>query len=137
MSSLTIADLTIAGLARAAGVGVETVRYYQRRGLLQTPPRRAGFAIRHYGKADVERLVFIRAAQASGFTLEQIGELLSLDAGRDRKRARALARARIQELDEKIAAMMKAKAALEKLIKACAGGRGPCPIIPVLAPSLQ
>ena len=85
----------------------------------------------------MQRLRFIRAAQASGFTLEQIGELLSLDASRDRKRARALARARIEELDAKIAAMTKAKAALEKLIKACAGGRGACPIIPVLAPSLQ
>jgi len=132
-----MSSLTIAGLARAAGVGVETVRYYQRRGLLGTPPRRPGFAIRHYGPADVQRLRFIRAAQASGFTLEQIGELLSLDASRDRKRARALARARIEELDAKIAAMTKAKAALEKLIKACAGGRGACPIIPVLAPSLQ
>lgn len=130
-------DLTIAGLARAASVGVETVRYYQRRGLLRTPARGAGSGIRRYGDADVERLNFIRAAQTSGFTLEQIKELLSLDAGRDRKRARALARMRIAELDEKIAAMTRAKAGLEKLIRVCAGGRGACPIIPVLAPSLQ
>jgi MerR family mercuric resistance operon transcriptional regulator len=128
-------SLTIAGLAGASGVGVETVRYYQRRGLLRVPARGGG--IRRYGAADVERLNFIRAAQASGFTLEQIKELLSLDAGRDRRRARALARERIAELEEKIAAMTKAKAGLEKLIRACAGGRGPCPIIPVLAPSLQ
>ena len=130
-----MASLTIAGLARAAGVGVETVRYYQRRGLMPVPSRGGG--IRHYGDRDVERLNFIRAAQASGFTLEQIKELLSLDAGRDRKRARALARMRIAELEEKIAAMTRAKAGLEKLIRVCAGGRGVCPIIPVLAPSLQ
>ncbi len=84
----------------------------------------------------VQRLSFIRAAQASGFTLEQIGELLSLDAGRDRARARELARERIRELDEKIAAMTRARRGLRKLMRVCAGGRGPCPIIPVLAPSL-
>lgn len=130
-------SMTIAGLASAGGVGVETVRYYQRRGLVGTPPRRPGSGIRRYGAEDVRRLRFIRAAQASGFTLEQIGELLSLDAGRDRKRARALARERIRELEQKIAAMQQAKAALERLIRVCAGGRGPCPIIPVLAPSLE
>lgn len=130
-----MASLTIAGLASAGGVGVETVRYYQRRGLMPVPSR--GRGIRRYGAADVERLNFIRAAQGSGFTLEQIKELLSLDAGRDRKRARALARERIAELDEKIAAMTRARAGLEKLIRVCAGGRGACPIIPVLAPSLQ
>ena len=137
MTSPNAVDLTIAGLAGACGVGVETVRYYQRRGLMRTPAKGAGSGIRRYGAADVERLNFIRAAQGSGFTLEQIKELLSLDAGRDRTRARALARERIAELEEKIAAMTKAKAGLERLIRTCAGGRGPCPIIPVLGPSLQ
>jgi MerR family mercuric resistance operon transcriptional regulator len=135
--SQAMRSLTIAGLAGAGGVGVETVRYYQRRGLVETPAPAPGSGIRRYGEADVRRLRFIRAAQASGFTLEQIGELLSLNAGRDRSRARALARERIKELDEKIAAMQQAKAALERLIKVCAGGRGPCPIIPVLASSLE
>src|SRR5688500_8369049 len=71
---------TIAGLAREGGVGVETVRYYQRRGLLDTPERehRHGFGggVRRYGDQDVRKLRFIRSAQAAGFTLEEIAELL-------------------------------------------------------------
>lgn len=70
-------SMTIARLACEGGVGVETVRYYQRRGLLDTPdrPHGAGIAggIRRYGAADVRQLRFIRYAQAAGFTLEQIG----------------------------------------------------------------
>ena len=79
-----MADVTIAGLAREGGVGVETVRYYQRRGLLETPERPEGSGsnggIRRYTADDVRRLRFIRSAQAAGFTLEQIGELVALDA---------------------------------------------------------
>lgn len=75
--------MTIAALAREGGVGVETVRYYQRRGLLDEPDRPtgagAGGGIRRYGTDDARRLRFIRSAQAAGFTLEQIGELLALD----------------------------------------------------------
>lgn len=86
---------TIAGLAREGGVGVETVRYYQRRGLLDTPDRPNGSGssggIRRYGPNDVRRLRFIRSAQGAGFTLEQISELLALDAIDDRARARQLA----------------------------------------------
>jgi MerR family transcriptional regulator, mercuric resistance operon regulatory protein len=132
-------ELTIAGLARAGGVGVETIRYYQRRGLLVTPTRPQGSgvtrAIRRYSAADLQRLRFIRSAQASGFTLTQIKELLSLDAGNDRKRARQMARERIQSLEEQIAALKAARRNLEKLAHACAGGHGPCPIIPVLGGS--
>ena len=87
-------SMTISGLARAGGVGVETVRFYQRRGLLEMPERDARgptSGIRRYEDEDVRRLKFIRSAQAAGFTLEQIGELLQLDAGQDRKRARELA----------------------------------------------
>lgn len=119
---------TIAGLARAGGVGVETVRYYQRRGLLGTPAR--GEGIRRYGEQDVRRLRFIRSAQAAGFTLDQIAELLALDAGEDRARARALAAERIEALDARIAELETARDALRKLAKECAGGgKGPCPII--------
>ncbi len=125
---------TIATLAREGGVGVETVRYYQRRGLLRTPDKSGGSAlsggIRRYDDEDVRRLKFIRSAQAAGFTLEQIGELLALDAGQDRARARALARERITALDEKIAELQAARAALAKLAHACAASdKGPCPII--------
>src|SRR3982750_4737377 len=96
-------EMTIAGLARAGGVGVETVRYYQRRGLLATPsrPQNGGHSggIRRYGEDDLRRLRFIRSAQAAGFTLEQIAELIALDATDDRPRARELARERIAALE--------------------------------------
>ena len=125
--------LTISRLAAACGVGVETVRYYQRRGLLRRPDRARATSApggRHYHDGDVKRLRFIRSAQESGFTLEQIKELLSLDATRNRARAREIAHARIRDLDEKIAAMTKARRSLAKLARICVGGRGRCPIIP-------
>jgi len=125
---------TIAGLAREGGVGVETVRYYQRRGLLDTPDKSGGSAlgggIRRYGSADVRRLRFIRAAQQAGFTLDQIGELLSLDASHDRARARALAEERLVALDAEIARLERARASLRRLAHQCdASSAGPCPII--------
>jgi MerR family transcriptional regulator, mercuric resistance operon regulatory protein len=94
-------DLTIARLAATAGAGVETVRYYQRRGLLAVPPS-AG-RVRRYGPRGRRRLRFIRGAQAAGFTLEEIGELLELDRTQDRARVRALAAERIAPLDARIA----------------------------------
>jgi MerR family transcriptional regulator, mercuric resistance operon regulatory protein len=120
-------SMTIAGLADKGGVGVETVRYYQRRGLMAVPKRGAG--VRRYEEADVRRLRFIRQAQAAGFTLEEIGELLALDAGEDRDRARALAMARIVALDAKIAELEAARTALRRLARECAGSTGPCPIL--------
>ncbi len=120
--------MTIAGLARAGGVGVETVRYYQRRGLLRTPGRAGG--IRRYNDEDARRLRFIRAAQAGGFTLAEIAELLALDSSMDRPRARALARERLSALDAKIAELEEARAALRRLERQCAGSdEGPCPIL--------
>lgn len=123
--------MTIGALAKAGGVGVETVRYYQRRGLLDTPERAALYGgVRRYGEPDARRLRFIRSAQAAGFTLEQIGELLALDATDDRARARALANERIAALDARIAEMTAARDSLRKLARECgAGGAGPCPII--------
>jgi MerR family mercuric resistance operon transcriptional regulator len=123
-----MANLTIGSLADAAGVGVETVRFYQRRGLLAVPPRAGG--IRRYDGKDVERLRFIKRAQAAGFTLAEIAELIALDAGEDRPRARELAKARIGALDAKIAELRDARASLASLAKECGEGReGPCPII--------
>lgn len=119
---------SIAGLARAGGVGVETVRYYQRRGLLRTPDRQGG--IRRYDAQDALRLRFIRSAQAAGFTLEEIGELLALDASEDRPRILALASRRLAALDGQIAALRKARSALARLAGECrSGSSGPCPII--------
>jgi len=120
---------TIGGLARAAGVGVETVRYYQRRGLLSEPARPPG-EVRRYSEEDVKRLKFIRSAQAAGFTLNEIGELIALDASDDRARARELARARVTAIDDKIAELRQARDALAGLASDCARKRGgPCPIL--------
>jgi MerR family mercuric resistance operon transcriptional regulator len=120
--------MTIGRLAAAGDVGVETVRFYQRRGLLPTPTRDAGF--RHYGREDVRRLRFIRQAQTAGFTLEEIGELLKLDAGQDRARARELAKSRIDVLERKMVELQQARDALKRLERECAeGATGPCPIL--------
>jgi MerR family mercuric resistance operon transcriptional regulator len=120
---------TIGGLARAAGVGVETVRYYQRRGLLPEPARPPG-EVRRYGEEDAKRLKFIRSAQAACFTLNEIKELLDLDAADDRARAHELAQARVAALDTKIAELRQARDALAGLATACAKKRGgPCPIL--------
>lgn len=120
--------LTIGKLAAAGGVGVETIRFYQRRGLLQTPTREAG--IRHYSLEDVRRLRFIKQAQAAGFTLEEIRELLDLDASEDRARAREFAQTRVTVLNERIAELKRARDALQRLAKECAAGtEGPCPIL--------
>jgi len=128
VQSQAIQSLTIGRLAAAAGVGVETVRYYQRRGLIATPTRDR--EIRRYGSGDLSRLRFIRQAQAAGFTLEEIKELLDLDAGEDRARARELASARVTALDQKIAELQKARAALRRLARDCgSGGAGPCPLL--------
>ena len=104
-----MAAMTISQLARGAGVGVETVRYYQRRGLLPDPhPQKMGATgIRHYGPDELRRLRFIRQAQTAGFTLEEIAEL-----------------------DAQIADLQRARKSLAGLAKECASGSsGPCPII--------
>lgn len=123
-----INSLTIGKLAAAAGVGVETVRYYQRRKLLDQPERDTG--IRRYGSDDVRKLRFIRQAQAAGFTLEEIRELLELDSGKDRIRARQMAAARLEALDAKMTELQEARKALERLARACSKSEeGPCPIL--------
>lgn len=121
-------SLTIGKLAESAGVGVETVRFYQRRGLIDQPPRHG--SVRRYGSDDLRRLRFIRHAQAAGFTLEQIRELLALDSTEDRATARRLALGRVAALDEQIAKLEGARDALKRLASDCAaGGPGGCPIL--------
>jgi len=121
-------EMTIGRFAAAADVGVETVRFYQRRGLLSTPRRLDG--VRRYGEADLRRLRFIRQAQAAGFTLEEIRQLLALDSGEDRTVARAMATKRLAELDARMEELQKARLSLQKLVVECAAGKtGPCPIL--------
>lgn len=125
--------MTIGKLAVAGGVGVETVRYYQRRGLLAEPDRNGG--VRRYDQADLSRLRFVRAAQVGGFTLAEIAELLALDATEERARALELANKRINEIDTKVAALRKARQSLQRLADKCAEGRsGRCPIIEAFEP---
>ena len=120
--------LTIGQLAAGGGVGVETIRFYQRKGLLGTPTRESG--IRRYGPEDLRRLRFVRQAQAAGFTLDEIKELLDLDASEDRSRAHDLATRRIEALNAKIADLERARDALQRLATECgAGGKGLCPIL--------
>lgn len=132
-------QMTIGKLAAAGDVGVETVRYYQRRGLMGTPARSGGDGwgggVRRYDEDDLRRLKFIRAAQGAGFTLDEIGELLALEASDDRVRVRTLARQRIDVLDEKIAQMTATRAALARLADQCAASdKGPCPILAAFEP---
>lgn len=129
-----MAAMTIAWLAREGGVGIETVRYYQRRGLLDTSERPSGAGvaggIRRYGTDDVRRLRFIRSAQTAGFTLEQIGELLALETTGDRARVRELANARIAALDARIEELESVRASLRQLARECGDGSArPCPIL--------
>jgi MerR family mercuric resistance operon transcriptional regulator len=126
-------SLTIGRLAAAGGVGVETIRFYQRKGLLPTPTREGG--IRRYGSDELRRLRFIRQAQAAGFTLEEIRELLELDASDDRPRAHELARARITALDARIGELQAARNALQRLASECgSGSAGRCPILASFEP---
>ncbi|MGB7655696.1 MAG: MerR family transcriptional regulator [Novosphingobium sp.] len=122
--------MTISELARNAAVGVETVRFYQRRGLLfdPRPGQMRGGGRQHYADEDLKRLRFIRSAQRAGFTLAEIADLLAPD--RARSEVRAIASARIDNLDRQIAEMQAARGWLHDLASECAkGGAGPCPII--------
>lgn len=121
--------LTIGALAAAAEVGVETVRYYQRRGLLPVPQSAGGY--RRYGADAVARLRFIRRAQTLGFSLEEIGELLQLQDGTDRRSVRRIASARLAQLHTRIADMQRMAHTLQQLIAECEhAARAPrCPII--------
>jgi len=128
-------DMTIAKLARAAEVGVETVRYYQRRGLLAVPRTGGHTAFRHYDASHLQTLRFIRRAQAAGFTLEEIKELLALDRTRDRARIRVLAGVRLEALARQAQEIEEARQSLQRLLGACQGSnRGPCPIIEAFSP---
>lgn len=119
-------------VARHAGVNLETVRYYERRGLLPKPPRTAS-GYRSFGADTVRRLHFVKRAQALGFSLKEIKELLSLRAAPKARCAdvRARAEAKITEIDAKIRALEAMRKALKRLTAACRG-RGSvteCPIL--------
>lgn len=121
--------LRISELAAAGGVGVETVRFYQRRGLLVAPSGTATGG-RHYGTDDVRRLRYVRRAQAAGFALAEIATLIDLDRTDDRPRARQMARERLAAIEAQITQLEEARSRLAKLAATCARrGAGPCPIL--------
>jgi len=122
--------MTISRFAEAAGVGVETVRYYQRRGLLPVPGTYKG-TYREYDAAMLKRLRLIRGLQSAGFTLTEVGELINLDRGTKRLAIQAIAFRKLEELDEKMCEMQKVSQGLKTLLNECqiAEPGTPCPII--------
>jgi MerR family transcriptional regulator, copper efflux regulator len=126
-------SMGIGTLAKRAGVGIDTVRYYERSGLL-APSQRLASGYRRYSPLELARLRFIRRAQALGFTLSEVRELLALSAKRDVARVKGSAQAKLKDVDEKIAALQKIREGLASLIAACPGhGRAAdCPILQAL-----
>ena len=121
--------LTIGRLARAADVGVETIRYYQDRQLLPVPPSDGAF--RYYPLSLVERVRFIKRAQELGFSLEEVRELLQLEDGADRVSIRRVARERLSQIEAKLADLKRMQRVLKDLLTECehTGAGLPCPII--------
>lgn len=125
--------LTIGTLAEQAGVNVETIRYYQRRGLLAEPEKPLG-GIRSYRVADVERVRFIKSAQALGFTLEEVAQLLRLEDGTHCAEAGAIAEQKLEEVRTRLKSLRRMETALKRLIGQCHARRGKlsCPLIAAL-----
>ncbi len=115
--------MTIGRVARQAGVGVETIRFYERKGLIEQPLRPLDASFRVYPAETVRRIRFIREAQEIGFSLREIDELLSLraDPSADSAEVRARAIAKRDEVERKIAHLQEIHGALEELISACPG----------------
>ena len=123
--------LTIGRLAKRAGVGIDTVRFYERAGLLPAPQRTAS-GYRSYGPADVDRLRFIRRAKGLGFSLDEIGELLTLQAGTgSRAEVKAIATRRLSDLERKLRELGAVRDALAHYARRCSGhgDLAGCPII--------
>jgi MerR family mercuric resistance operon transcriptional regulator len=127
--------LTIGRLARAADVGIETIRYYQRLKLLPTPKPSAGGTFRTYAPELVDRIRFIKRAQELGFTLNEVTALLQLENGTNRGAIRKLASTRLAEIRTKIDDLQRMEKALAHLVHECeeTGQAQPCPIIETLA----
>ncbi|PQJ35958.1 hypothetical protein BSZ35_16325 [Salinibacter sp. 10B] len=127
--------LTTGEVAERADVNVQTVRYYERRGLIPEPPRSSG-GFRQYGPDHVDRIRFIKRAQELGFTLEEAHELLQLSvtAEADRADVRAVAQEKIDEVEEKIRALQRIRDTLGELVEACHGhgSTTECPILHAL-----
>lgn len=124
---------TIAWLAREAGVNVETIRFYQRKQLLDEPPRPAG-GVRCYTTDDVARVRFIKSAQRIGFTLAEIAVLLQLEDGTHCREAQGIALHKLEDVQSRIAELQRMAVALQGLVRACGSAKGKikCPLIAAL-----
>ena len=125
-------NLTIAKFAEAGEVGVETVRFYQRKGLLETPGR--GDGIRRYGDADLARVRFIKSAQRLGFSLDEVADLLKLEDGAHCTEAREQAERKLTDVRAKLADLQRIETVLEELVQRCCAAREEvrCPMIQAL-----
>jgi MerR family transcriptional regulator, mercuric resistance operon regulatory protein len=126
--------LTIGILAKRGGVNVETIRYYQRRGLLHEPSKPSG-GFRRYPQESVKRVLFIKRAQSLGFTLEEIFGLLTLDERKACQETRGIAAHKLELIEQKIADLSKIRKSLARLVRRCdtSSAGAPCPIIHLLA----
>lgn len=129
--------MTIGQVAKRSGVGVETVRFYERKGLLDAPPRRES-GYRQYSQEVIRRIQFIKRSKDLGFSLKEIGELLSLrvDPQTSCGEVKERAEAKIAAIDTKLRELRRMKAALVQLAVTC-DGHGPigqCPILEALDP---
>lgn len=129
-SDSTPSSMTIGSLAEAAVVNLETIRFYQRKGLVREPERSQG-SIRRYGESDLARVRFIKSAQRLGFSLEEIAELLKLEDGTHCGEARSLAEFKLVSVREKLADLQRIESVLDQLVGRCASARGAvaCPLI--------
>lgn len=125
--------LTIGALAETAGVNVETIRFYQRKGLMREPERPLG-GIRRYGEADLARVRFIKSAQRLGFSLDEIADLLKLEDGTHCTEAREQAERKLADVRARLADLHRMEEALQGLVECCrtTSGRVKCPLIAAL-----
>lgn len=128
-----IATFTIGAFADAGGVNVETIRFYQRKGLLTEPERPLG-GIRRYGLEDVTRVRFIKSAQRLGFSLDEIGDLLKLEDGSHCTEAREQAEHKLADVRARLADLQRIEGALQGLVERCCAtsGQVQCPLIAAL-----
>ena len=123
-------SLTIGAFAKVAGVNVETIRFYQRKGLLPEPDKPYG-SIRRYGEADVARVKFVKSAQRLGFSLDEVAGLLRLDDGAHCDEARVLAEQKLEDVRGKLADLRRIESVLARLVHDCCASHGTvsCPLI--------
>lgn len=123
-------SLTIGAFAKAAGVNVETIRFYQRKELLPEPDKPYG-GIRRYGEADVARVKFVKSAQRLGFSLEEVAGLLRLDDGAHCDEARVLAEQKLEDVRGKLEDLQRIESVLARLVHDCCASHGTvsCPLI--------